>query len=102
MLFVTDEVEIKLSNGLLGIYFYAYWMPYHKKMLTMISKMEEKYKNINFIAVDVERFSTQCIRFNIDSIPTVIILNDGKECKRINGMVLTSAFKSTFADICNN
>jgi thioredoxin-like negative regulator of GroEL len=101
MRFITSENEIKLENNLQGIYFYAHWLPYHKKMLTMIGKMEDKYKNINFLAVDVDNFSNQCIRFNISSIPTIIILNNGKEIKRINGMVLTSAFKSALADICN-
>lgn len=102
MLFITAESEIKLEDKLQAIYFYASWLPYHKKMLVMIDKMEEKFKNITFIAVDVDHFKNQCTRFNIDSIPTVIILNNGKEVKRIEGLVLTSAFKRSLADICTN
>ena len=71
-------------------------------MLIMIDKMETKFNNIKFIAIDVDQFINQRIRFNIHSIPTVIILNNGKEVKRITGMILTSAFKSALADICNN
>lgn len=77
-------------------------MPYHNKFLTMIGKIEDKYKNISFFAVDVDQFSSQCKRFSIDSIPTVLVMKDGKESKRINGLVLTGAFKSAFADICNS
>lgn len=101
MLFVTSEPEIKLEESFQGLYFYASWMPYHKKMLLMIDKIEDKFKNIKFMAIDIDHFKNQCVRFNIDSIPTVIILDNGKEVKRINGMVLTSAFKSAVADICN-
>ena len=85
-----------------ALYFYAPWMPFHKKFLTMIGKMEEKHKNVTFSAVDVDEFSSQCRRFSIDSIPTVLILKDGKEVKRINGLTLTSAFRSAFADICTS
>lgn len=102
MLFITREEELQIDKPLQALYFYANWMPYHNKFLTMISKIEEKHKDISFSAVDVEEFKNQCKRFSIDSIPTVIILKEGKEVKRINGLVLTSAFKSAFADICTS
>lgn len=100
MLFITQEQEISIDLPLQALYFYASWIPYHKKFLTMISKIEEKYKDIRFFAIDVDQFDSQCKRFSIDSVPTVLILKAGKEVKRINGLVLTSAFKSAFADIC--
>lgn len=102
MNFITREEEINMDLPLQALYFYASWMPYHKKFITMISKMEEKHKNIVFSAIDVDEFSSQCKRFSIDSIPTVLILKDGKEVKRINGLTLTSAFRSVFADICTS
>lgn len=102
MLFITREEEIQIDKPLLVLYFYASWMPYHKKFITMIGKMEEEYKELPFLAVDVDEFRNQCTRFSVDSIPTVLILKDGKEAKRINGLTLTSAFKSAFADICTS
>jgi|SRR5579864_7865595 len=102
MLFITREEEIRIDLPLQALYFYASWMPYHKKFLTMIGKMEEKYKDIVFSAIDVEAFNNQCKRFSVESIPTVLILKEGKEAKRINGLTLTSAFKSAFADICTS
>src|SRR3974377_1276925 len=100
MLFITREEELRMDLPLQVFYFYASWMPYHKKFLTMIGKMEEKHKNIVFSAIDVDAFNNQCKRFSIESIPTVLIMKDGKEVKRINGLTLTSAFRSAFADIC--
>lgn len=102
MLFITKEEEIKTDSKILSLYFYAHWMPYHKKMATMISKIEEKYKDIIFLAIDVDHFKSLCKRFNVTSIPEVLIMVNGEEIKRINGLVLTSAFKSVFADICNS
>lgn len=99
MKFITHEDDIKLDN-LHVLYFYASWMPYHKKMMIMIDKIEKKYKNILFSAIDVDFFKNTCKRFSVTSVPSVIILLDGREVKRITGMILTSAFKSIFADIC--
>lgn len=102
MMFITQEEELQIDLPLQALYFYASWMPFHNKFMTMISKIEEKHKDINFFAIDVDEFTNQCKRFTIDSIPTVLVLKEGKEVKRINGLVLTSAFKSAFADICTS
>ena len=102
MLFITRQEELQIDLPLQALYFYAPWMPYHNKMITMIGKIEEKYKDVSFFAIDVGEFESQCKRFSVDSIPTVIILKGGKEVKRINGMVLTKPFKTAFADICTS
>ena len=102
MLFLTQEPDLQIKTKIVSLYFYASWMPYHKKMINMIQKMEMKYKDITFFAIDVDYFKGLCKRFNVTSIPEVLILVDGKEIKRINGMVLTSAFKSAFGDIYNS
>ncbi len=65
----------------------------------MIEKMEEKREDISFFAIDVDHFKGLCRRFSVESIPSVVVFKDGKEIKRINGLVMTSAFKSAFADI---
>lgn len=102
MLFLTQESELNSQAKIQALYFYADWMPYHKKMIIMINKIEEKYKDIAFLAIDVDHFKGLCKRFNIVSIPEVLISKEGQEIKRINGLVMTSAFKSAFADICNS
>ena len=101
MLFITHENELINKGKIQPLYFYSSWMPYHKKMLIMIDKIEQKYKDINFLAIDADYFKGLCKRFNIESIPTTVIIRDGKEIKRIEGLVMTSAFRSVFVDICN-
>jgi thioredoxin-like negative regulator of GroEL len=102
MIFITREEELQIDLPLQSLYFYTTWMPYHKKFLTMISKMEEKYKDMPFYAIDADQFRSQCKRFNVDKVPSVVILKGGEEVKRITGLVLTSAFKSAYADICTS
>lgn len=101
MHFITDESELDLNKKNMALYFYAPWMPFHKKMLFMISKIECKYQNIVFYAIDADFFKNLCTRFEVDQIPTVIIRSETKELKRVVGITLTSAFKKIFYDILN-
>lgn len=100
MNFITQDDDIKVDNGIQALYFYASWMPYHNKFLTMISKIEKKYNTV-FYGIDVDQFKNQCKRFNISSIPTVLIYKNENIVKKITGLVLTSAFNSAFVDIYN-
>jgi len=102
MQFLTKEEDFKLVPQIQSLYFYASWMTFHKKMLIMIDKMELKHKDIEFIAIDTDHFKGLCKRFAINQIPTVLIIKNGYEIKRITGLVLTSAFRSAFADICSS
>lgn len=99
MNFITNEKDL-INYHTQALYFYAPWMVYHKKMLIMIDKMENKYKDIKFFAIDVDTFKVLCKRYNVNSIPTVLLIKNGNEVKRVDGMVMTSAFKAIFADIC--
>jgi len=100
MIYITSENELNLNYPVACIYFYATWMPFHKKMALMIEKIEQKYKDkILFYAVDVDFFKSICKRYKIESIPTIIINHNNKEKQRVNGVILTSVLKNIFADI---
>jgi len=99
MNFITHEEELKINNGLCAVYFYAPWLIYHKKMMVMFDKVKEKYKDISYIGVDVSQFKKITSIYEVDSIPTVIVFNKGKEVNRLKGICLTSAFRSFFDDI---
>lgn len=101
MLFLTSETDLKWNN-IQAIYFYATWMPFHNKLLYVLSKIEEKHKNITSFAIDVDQFANQCIRFSVDTIPSVLFFQDGKEIKRIVGTAKTQIFTDAFDDICTS
>jgi thiol-disulfide isomerase/thioredoxin len=99
MIFIDKESDLSFDD-MCVLYFYASWYPYNKKMLIMLDKMEQKYNHIKFFAINVDDFKQVTKRFAINSVPTVLIFNK-KELKRITGLVLTSVFRSVFADICS-
>jgi thioredoxin-like negative regulator of GroEL len=100
MLFITQESDLKFNSKCV-LYFYATWMPFHKKMLLMIDKMEKKYTDIKIFAIDTDYFKNICKRFSIESIPVILMMCDGQELKRINGLIMTSALKHAFVEIYN-
>lgn len=102
MIFLVEEKDLNIEEKITVLYFYASWMPFHKKFLSMISKAEILYKNILFYGINVNDFKSLCLRFNVNSIPELIIFKNKQEIKRINGLVLFSAFKSVFNDIFKN
>lgn len=100
MLFITQEEEIKLDQPIRCLYFYNYSMLFHNKLIYVISQIEEKYETISYLAIDIDYFHSQCIRFNISSIPTLLLLKNGKEIQRVEGSIKTRDFIDAFADIC--
>lgn len=99
MNFITSELGIVGDKGIYAIYFYSPWLIYHKKMMAMFGKIADKYKDISCVCVDASSFKKTAIIYDITSIPTVVVFNNGKEINRITGVCLTSAFKAFFDDI---
>jgi thioredoxin-like negative regulator of GroEL len=97
MFFLTKESDICFDDVCV-FYFYTSWIPFHKKMIIMLDKMEQKYNNMKFYAINGDEHKNICRRFVVDHVPTIIIF-DKQELKRIEGLVLTSALKNAFADI---
>jgi thiol-disulfide isomerase/thioredoxin len=93
MIFITQEDELQFNTKCI-MYFYASWMPYHKKMMVMLDKMEEKYK-LPFYAINVDNFKSLCKRFLITSVPSVLFFSPEGN-KKISGLILTSALRSAF------
>lgn len=101
MKYLFPNEEFKFEHKFQVLYFYASWMNFHNRFIKMISSFEEKNNNFNFLAIDVDFHKNLCQRFDVSSIPSIVILVDGKEVKKTNGLMLTSAFKSILNDIYN-
>jgi thiol-disulfide isomerase/thioredoxin len=95
LIFITQESDLQFDCKCV-FYFYATWMPFNNKMLNILDKLERKYIDTKFFAIDVEVFKNICKRFSIDNIPVILLMNKGYELQRINGFVLNSALKHAF------
>jgi len=103
MFFITNETDLNFNwkeYPVQGLYFYRSDMPFHTKLIGIIDYLRKKYKLICFYGIDAEQFSGSCIRFEINSVPTLVVLKNAKEVKRIEGSVKTRDFIDLFDDIC--
>ena len=64
-----------------------------------LNKMESKHISVKFNAIDVDFFKNAIKRFNVESLPTIIIFKENKEIKRIVGVPMTSAVRAILNDI---
>ena len=97
MLFLVRESDIIFSYGKIILYFYVSQMPYHPIMMDIIRKLEEKHKDVIFGAIDADYFTGLCRRFEVKSVPTLVILNEGKVIERIIGVPKLSQFADIYS-----
>jgi len=87
VIFICQEEEFNWKTGDVVLYFYFPNMPYHKLLLGAMDKIEKMHKGIRILGIDVEYFSVLCRRFEIKSAPTTLLIKEGKEIKRIVGLI---------------
>ena len=76
-----------LKNKLLLIDFWAEWCGPCKSMHPIFSRMAKKYSHVRFARVNVDDSQNIATKFNVQSIPTFIMFNDGKVVQQMVGAV---------------
>ncbi len=84
----AGEFEETINNSgktIAVIDFYAEWCMPCLMVAPILEELAGKFKNIRFARINVDENKELSSRFNIASIPTLIIFKDGKEVERIIG-----------------
>ena len=80
------EEEVLNSNKPVIIDFYADWCGPCKMMSPIIDNIAEENSDIKVGKVNVDESQEISIKYNIMSIPTIIIFKEGKEYKKFVGV----------------
>ncbi len=80
------------KSGVVVIDLYADWCSPCRVLAPIVEELEGQYKSITFAKLDVDESPVTAQEFGVMSIPTVLILKDGKEVKRIVGLYPKSAY----------
>ena len=75
------------KNKLLLVDFWAEWCGPCKSMHPIFSRMAKKYGRIRFARVNIDDSQDIASKFNVQSIPTFIMFNDGKAAQQMVGAV---------------
>jgi thioredoxin 1 len=65
--------------------FYADWCIPCKQLTPVINEIKSQFSNVRFEEYDVDDSADVASQFGIRSVPTVVLVKDGKEIKRIVG-----------------
>ena len=82
-----NEFEKEIEKGKVLVDFYAVWCGPCKMLSPIIEEFSEKYNDIKFLKVNVDNELQLAQRFNVMSIPTLILFEDGKEVKKNIGLL---------------
>ena len=84
----TDfEKEVLTSEKTVLIDFYADWCGPCKRLASIIEEVAKENPNLKVIKIDVDKNSSLAYKYNATSIPTLVVIKNGKEVNRAVGLV---------------
>lgn len=89
--------QIVLRGGPAALDFYQTSCAPCRALEPRLERVAEQYRGrIALYRVDLERDMSAAKRFDVKSIPTVIIFRDGKELKRLDGLITEDDLQQAF------
>ncbi len=93
----TNTFKDEATEGLVLIDFYATWCGPCKMLSPIVDELSEEVTNAKFFKVDVDENEELVEMFNIEAMPTLIILRDGKVVNKSVGFKPKAALKALLA-----
>ena len=90
----TIEEASEIPSGKVVIDFFATWCGPCKRIAPLYVELSQKFPSITFLKVDVDEAEQLAGLYKVDSLPTFIFLNSGKEIKRIEGANLNQLIEN--------
>lgn len=85
---LTDSTfEATVSTGVTLVDFWAPWCPPCRAQGPIVEKLADSYDGKAVVAkVNVDEQGAAAAKYGVSSIPTLVLLKDGKEVKRFVGL----------------
>lgn len=84
------EEEVLNSDKTVLIDFYADWCGPCKMFSPIVEAVAEENEDIKVVKIDVDNAQDLAMKYQVMSIPTTVVIKDGKEVNRVVGMVSKS------------
>lgn len=80
------EKEVINESKMVFVDFYATWCNPCKIMSPIIEEISKEHKEVKFVKIDIDKNEELAIKYNIMSIPTMIIIKNGEVIKTFVGL----------------
>ena len=81
----NDNFDEAVKGGIALVDFYADWCGPCRMMAPILEAVSAERADIKVAKVNVDESSELAAKFGVMSIPTLVVLDDGEEIKRIVG-----------------
>ena len=92
-----NEFNSDIKEGIVFVDFFATWCGPCKMLSPVVDEVSNEITDVKFLKVDVDDNSEIAAKYNIMSIPTLIIFKDGKVKDKHTGLIS----KSDLVDFIN-
>lgn len=82
---ITEEEFNKETTGTVLVDFYADWCGPCKMVSPIVDELSNENTDLGFRKVNVDEEPDLAVRYNVRSIPTLILFKDGEEVDRLVG-----------------
>ena len=87
----SQTFDETVSQGITLIDFWAEWCGPCKMIAPMIDELSTEYDGkAKVVKINIDNEPDLAVRFNVNSIPTLLIIKDGEEAKRFIGVTSKS------------
>lgn len=95
---IANESDFNVENGVYAVKFWATWCQPCKVFAPKVEILDKEFKDIEFFSIDIDQVPILVQKFKVRSLPTLLILDNGKEVARIEGLQLLDPLRKIFRD----
>ena len=92
------ETEVKNSDKKVLIDFYADWCGPCNRLVPLVDKVAEENQNVKVVRIDVDQNENLMNQYNVHSIPTLIVVENGEEVRRSVGLIPEESIVNLIGD----
>ena len=95
---ITNENNFNIFDGFFAVKFGAKWCQPCKQVDVQLEKLEKEFENVKFLSLDIDNIPKLAQKYQVKSLPTIILFKNGREVKRIVGKPLLDSLRKTIRE----